>query len=155
MFVKKMEVFGGLLAFASMQQCRGLRPSRSFGKNHLVRVSCSQRTHGISGSHLPVLGEDRDSTEKRGTHGNITLRGQRLSNLQRFQVGPHRFLRKQKGLVYDSERQQVYYEKDAEGQCVGCFGKGGGFFPLPQSFRCIGEDIEDSDNEIRLPKFTH
>ena len=41
------------------------------------------------------------------------------------------------------------------GELPGFFGKGGGFFPLPQSFRCIGEYIEDSDNEIRLPKFTH
>ena len=111
-----------MLAVAGMQQCRGLRPARSFGKNHLVRVSCSQCSHGISGSHLPVLGEDRDSTEKRGTHGNITLRGQRLSNRKRFQVGPYRFLRKQKSLIDDPERQQVYYEKDAECQRVGCFG---------------------------------
>ena len=41
------------------------------------------------------------------------------------------------------------------GELPGFFGKGGGFFPLTQRFCGVGEDIEDSDQEIRLPKFTH
>lgn len=41
------------------------------------------------------------------------------------------------------------------GELPGFFSQGGSFFPLSQSFGCVGEYIEDSDNEIRLPNFTH
>ena len=118
-----------MLTFASIQQCRGLRPARCLGEYHFVRVPCCQCSPGIVGGPLPVLGEDRDRTEKGGTHRNITLRGHRLSDLQRFQVGLKRFLREQKGLVHDPKRQQVDNEKDAEGQRAGCFG----------AFECVGE----------------
>src|SRR5436305_14197646 len=94
-FAKNMEVFGGLLTVTGMQQSRCLRPARSFGKDYLVRISCGQRLPGIPGRRLPVAGEDRAGAEKGGAHGYITLRGQRLSNLEDFQVGPPRFLRKQ------------------------------------------------------------